>query len=158
TLYRFTDPNTGGPIGKLYLHNGNLYGTGSGLNSANGAGQVFELKNAGGSWTFKTLHAFTGPDGRTPRGGLVADAAGAAYGTAEGGGSGGYGTVFQLSKSGGGWQSTVLKNFAWDDPDGTEPDSDLIMDRGALVGATIYGGEEQGGTIFSLVPSHDGWK
>lgn len=159
TLYRFPDGNTGSPIGKLYLDGGALYGTGSGYNSQSGDGQVFQLKQSGGVWKFKTLLAFDGSNGSFPRAGVIADQAGVFYGTAEGGGSGGYGTVFKLWKSESGWQSATLKDFAWNDPGGTEPDSDLIIDRsGALIGATIYGGEQQGGTVFRLVPGDTRWK
>jgi uncharacterized repeat protein (TIGR03803 family) len=45
-----------------------------------------------------------GSDGNRPSSQLTSDGAGNFYGTTEGGGRGGYGTVFELSPSGsGGW-------------------------------------------------------
>lgn len=158
TLYNFPDANTGSPTGKLYLRHGILYGTGSGLNSAHADGQVFQLKKSAEGWKFKTLLAFNGQNGALPRAGVIADGAGVLYGTASSGGASGSGTVFKLWNSGGRWKSATLQNFAWDDPGGTEPESDLVLDAsGALIGTTILGGDQQGGTIFSLVPSGRHW-
>jgi uncharacterized repeat protein (TIGR03803 family) len=42
------------------------------------------------------LHRFSGPDGIRPEGRLAIDSDGVLYGTASGGGSAGYGTVFRL--------------------------------------------------------------
>jgi uncharacterized repeat protein (TIGR03803 family) len=158
-LYKFADGNTGSPTGKLYLRDGVLYGTGTGQNSKSGAGQVFQLKQSGGKWKLKTLLAFNRQNGADPRGAVVADANGVFYGTAEGGGSAGYGTAFRLWNDGGRWKSATLKNFTWDDAGGAEPNSDLVPDRsGALVGTTIYGGNNEEGTVFSFVPHGRHWK
>ena len=46
--------------------------------------------------TFTTLHSFTGSDGANPAAGLILTN-NTLYGTASGGGSSGYGTVFSLS-------------------------------------------------------------
>ena len=59
--------------------------------------------------TFKVIHNFTGGvDGGNAFAGLTLDAAGNLYGTAGGGGLGGLGTVFRLSKKGSGWVFTPL--------------------------------------------------
>ena len=57
------------------------------------------LQVRGGSWTFSTLHAFSGPvsDGALPYGGLVKDAVGNLYGTTPFGGAYGYGTVYEVT-------------------------------------------------------------
>jgi uncharacterized repeat protein (TIGR03803 family) len=158
-LYSFLDPNTGSPTGQLYLHDGILYGTGSGLNSVSGDGQVFQLKKSGNKWKLKTLLAFDGQSGALPRAGVIADQAGVFYGAASSGGTGGYGTVFKLWNEAGHWKNATLQSFAGNDAGGTQPNSDLIFDAsGALVGTTLLGGDQQGGTIFSLVPHGQGWK
>ena len=76
---------------------GNLYGTmveGGTYNN----GTVFELMpKAGGGWMGKTLHDFKDKDGIEPWAGLILDAAGNLYGTTQGGGEYGYGTVFEIT-------------------------------------------------------------
>ena len=56
-------------------------------------GTVFKLNSATG---FRALHVFTGEDGATPNGGLVLDAEGKLFGTTMWGGSGVFGTVFEI--------------------------------------------------------------
>ena len=67
-----------------------------------GNGTVFKLtppRAPGGAWTESVLHSFTGgSDGAHPYAGLIFDRAGALYGTTEGGGAYGYGTVFKLTR------------------------------------------------------------
>jgi len=72
---------------------GNLYGTTSTA--------VFELVNSSGTYTATLLHTFgaagvCSADGQIPRSGLIMDAAGHLYGTTDGGGAIGGGTVFEL--------------------------------------------------------------
>ena len=69
-----------GPDGSLYgVTNGDgLYAQGS----------VFKLTPSNGSWTFTSLHDFTGgSDGRYPYGSLVMDSSGNLYGTTLAGGT-----------------------------------------------------------------------
>ncbi len=80
---------------------GTLFGTtlygggGSSCNGTIGCGTVFEIAPDG---TETILHKFKEPtDGANPAGGLVADAAGNLYGTAQNGGQYGYGTVFEIT-------------------------------------------------------------
>jgi uncharacterized repeat protein (TIGR03803 family) len=76
---------------------GNLYGT-TFYGGANGAGAVFEL-DTGGVET--VLYSFCSQsncaDGANPYAGLVLDSEGNLYGTTEGGGTVGNGTVFRLA-------------------------------------------------------------
>ncbi len=77
---------------------GNLYGTTSAGGTDN-AGTVFELSpTQGGGWMEQVLHSFNENNngGVNPYAGLILDAAGNLYGTAEGPGAGNYGTVFEL--------------------------------------------------------------
>ncbi len=78
---------------------GNLYGTtfqgaGEGCNTT-GCGTIYELTAAG---KFTVLYTFTGGvDGGNPAGGLVMDKQGNLYGTTNGYGANGAGTVFKLT-------------------------------------------------------------
>jgi uncharacterized repeat protein (TIGR03803 family) len=63
---------------------------------------TFVLLSVSGTWAqskFRVLHAFTGSggDGGGLYGGLVFDASGNLYGGTSGGGTYGYGTVFELT-------------------------------------------------------------
>ena len=109
------------------------------------------------------LHNFrnNGLGGASPRGGLVADAAGNLYGTTTTGGSNNVGTVFELLPNGtGGWKEKVLHNFSNDGKDGNRPSGALIFDAaGDLYGATPYGGAHQDGVVYELIPqAGGGWK
>lgn len=80
---------------------GNVYGTTLSGGISNG-GTVFKLSPAaGGNWTEKILHNFSGNDGERPEGSVIVDAAGNAYGTTNlggaFGGAFGYGTVFEIT-------------------------------------------------------------
>ena len=61
---------------------GNLYGT-TFADGQYGFGSVFELTRSGGSWTYHSLHDFTGgSDGASPMSALIFDPNGNIYGTA----------------------------------------------------------------------------
>ncbi|MGC2111636.1 MAG: choice-of-anchor tandem repeat GloVer-containing protein [Candidatus Korobacteraceae bacterium] len=100
-LYTFAPANGTFVSGTLAMDAaGNLYGTAvdGGLH---GVGAVFKLTPGENGWTYRTLHDFTGgSDGSRPNGGVVIDANGNLYGTAEGGGSGcngGCGVVWEIT-------------------------------------------------------------
>ena len=91
TLYHF-DPDTEGfPTNGVILdHNDNLYSTTQGL--------AFKLAYPG--WTESVLQEFGGDLGDLTYAGLIMDNSGNLYGTTNEGGSGGAGTVFELSPVG----------------------------------------------------------
>lgn len=81
---------------------GNLYGTtangGSGCTFQGGCGVVFKLAHTKTGWTETVLHTFKdGTDGATPTQGVTLDSKGNIYGSTSVGGSGTYGTVFELT-------------------------------------------------------------
>jgi len=117
---------------------GNMYGTTYG-GGANGYGVVFELTPAGESWTETVLYSFANtPDGANPVNGLVMDTAGNLYGVTYAGGTGGNGTVFELSPSGGSWTEQVIANIS-------ATYAGLTMNGGNLYGAGY-------GSVFELTP------
>ena len=101
TVVAFNGANGGNPAAGLISDvNGNIYGTtkyGGDLtiNNGSGGGIVFEL--AANTHSFSTLASLPGWSDSQPVAGLVLDANGNLYGTTQNGGSGGYGTVFELS-------------------------------------------------------------
>jgi uncharacterized repeat protein (TIGR03803 family) len=117
------------------------------------------------------IHQFNGPDGTDPAGGLLIDADGNLYGTAQNGGSGtaclnGCGVVFKLTPIGNGhFKYYVIHNFL-SGQDGALPQTTLIMDAaGNLYGTTTQGGDgglntscfNGCGTVFMLSPSNGRW-
>jgi uncharacterized repeat protein (TIGR03803 family) len=155
--------------GLIFDAAGNLYGTTGGGGTYEVYGTVFELTpTAGGGWTEKVLHNFNGTDGAHSYAGLIQDAAGNLYGTTYDGGTYGFGTAFELTRSpragGGGWTEKVLHNFENDGTDGTGPYAGLIWDAaGNLYGTTVHGGTcdcppPPGGygTVFELTPTAGG--
>jgi len=169
-LHRFPGANGDGATPQAPLAvdvAGNLYGTTyyggenkdcQGFNHVYvGCGIAFELSppmSSGGGWTESVIYTFTGPDGAYPNGGLVFDSAGNLYGVTAGGGSTGYGVVYELSPPGssGEWTETVLYSFGFGlgNPSGT-----LVFDQaGNLYGessAYLYCG-----IVFQLAPSQGG--
>jgi uncharacterized repeat protein (TIGR03803 family) len=153
------------PHGKLIFDSsGNIYGTAA-AGGDDFEGVVFELSPTSNGWAENVLYSFcvngiqNCPDGANPMAGLVLDRAGNLYGTTQGGGSFGLGTVFELSPPSGqgeSWTETVLRSFGGTG-DGRGPVSDLVLDfAGRLYGTTAGGGASNGGTVFRLVPHSGG--
>lgn len=152
---------------------GNLYGT-SITGGTIGQGTVFELSpGTGGTWTETILHSFgtVTTDGEVPSSGLIFDSTGNLYGTTEQGGantawaagSGGWGTVFELSPgTGGTWTEQVIYAFGYlSQTDGYFPVAGVIFDsKGSLYGTTSDGSSGQdlegGGSVFELSPASGG--
>ena len=109
-----------------------------------------------GSYNLTTLVTFTGTNGATPVGSLIADTAGNLYGTTAQGGNGD-GTVFEVprdlnTRTGYG---TVLTLGTFDTTAGTgiSPTGNLFADAaGNLIGTTVAGGpgRSQSGTVFEI--------
>jgi uncharacterized repeat protein (TIGR03803 family) len=82
-----------------------------------------------------------------PQGGLVADSSGNFYGTAYGGGSSGFGTVFEVAPGSG--TITALASFTG--ANGSNPYCTLVRDSsGNLFGNAPTGGTSNDGTVFEL--------
>jgi hypothetical protein len=96
----------------------------------------------------RVLHSFGGSsvDGFYPTGGLTSDASGNLYGVSLWGGTGGWGTVFELSPvAGGGWFEKIIHGFNF--TNGANPYGALMLDaHGNLYGTTSDGGTHSYGT------------
>jgi uncharacterized repeat protein (TIGR03803 family) len=144
---------------------GNLYGAtpSGGLTShacGGGCGVVFKLSppQNGGSWTETILYKFSGgTDGGVSYAGVTLDSAGNLYGATTTGGSGGAGTVYELTPaSKDGWQQTVLYSF--NGTDGSTPYSTPVFDQtGGLYGTTYEGGANNHGTVYQLIQQSGAW-
>jgi uncharacterized repeat protein (TIGR03803 family) len=150
--------------GALYGTTDNGGGT-TGVGCSDGCGTVFKLTPGAKRYKETVLYRFQGgaSDGSSPREGLLADSKGDLFGTTNGGGKDGYGTVFELSPSSTGYVETVIHAFAIRSPNclcgGAFPTGGLIEDAaGALYGTTTEGGAQPNcggdgcGTVFKLIP------
>ncbi len=118
--------------GVIFDSAGNLWGT-TGIS-------VFELMPGESGWTYKQVLWGVGPD----YAGLIFDKSGNLYGATAGGGTGGYGSVFE--------GGTVLYSFTGGGYDGG-PYASLIMDAyGTLYGTTKSDGAYGYGSVFMLSP------
>ncbi len=103
TLVGFNGADGAQPEASLIADsNGDLFGTTRGGFVGGDNGTVFEIKKtaAGYASVPTTLVIFNGDNGELPGGSLIADAEGDLFGTTEGGGPGGSGTVFEITGSG----------------------------------------------------------
>jgi uncharacterized repeat protein (TIGR03803 family) len=137
---------------------GNLYSTtsGGGTLGVTGLGTVFQLTPPGSGWTENILYDFQNATGN-PSAGLVFDQNGNLYGATTNGGSGGGGTVFQLTLSGGTWNLTTLYNFTGSP--GCGPYGTLAIDAAGdtLYGTTYCAGANNAGSIFKLTNAGGSW-
>lgn len=132
---------------------GNLYST-----AAQGgkfeSGTVFRLSpNNGGT---QTTFSFNRDDGFYPTAGVLIDPRnGTLYGTTSAGGTnnncgGGCGTVYKIDGKG---ETVIYSFFGSPDGDGTAPMAGLEADKhGHLYGTTSYGGPNNMGTVFEIIP------
>jgi uncharacterized repeat protein (TIGR03803 family) len=151
---RHTNSDGAEPYAGLILSGNTLYGTAivGGL-AANGT--VFALNTDGTGFT--NLYSFTlGSDGLDPLAGLILSGS-TLYGTANGGGSGGWGTVFAVGTDGTG--ITNLHSFTAGagsypsiiNSDGAVPQAALVLSGNTLYGTAYTGGTSAWGTVFSLI-------
>jgi uncharacterized repeat protein (TIGR03803 family) len=163
-LHRFTvSPGSEAevPQGLLLSKNGQfLYGTTSYggkytgyCESLGGCGIAFSYNLT--TDTFKIMHEFSGQptDGMDPAGTEVLDSAGNLYGLTWGGGTGGFGTLYEFAASG---AEKVLYSFQ-NPPDAEHPGDGIVLYGGNFWGVSIQGGANTCnnggcGAIFRVTP------
>jgi hypothetical protein len=124
--------------------NGIYYGTTLG-GGANGIGSIFQFDSTSGSITLQD--SFTGSNGSNPNAALTAAGNGIYYGTAEGGGANGIGSIFQFDSNSG----SITLQDSFTGSNGAYPDAALTAAGNGLYYGTTYGGGVNGkGSIFSF--------
>jgi len=167
-LHSFDFKDGSQPIGGLVFDSsGNLFGTtpyGGLPYPPEGGGTIFGLRPGKSGWQFAVLYNFPQLNGG-PTATMTLDAQGNLYGVANGGGSFGYGSVFELQRPGQGktaWNLTTLYSFTLG-RDGGFPYGGVVFDRaGNLYGTTSAGGtngpcQAGCGVVFKLAPSAGYW-
>jgi uncharacterized repeat protein (TIGR03803 family) len=164
-LHSFSYSDGASPSGLTFDDPGNLYGT-AGMGGAYDEGVAFELSpNSGGGWNESTIYNFGGfQDGACPDGPLTFHGPNL-YGATCFGGSGDYGTIFELKPGAKGWTHSVLYSFAGG-KDGRYPGSPVLLDHsGNLYGTTsgdqgcAKGDHFRCGNVFGLKKQSGGqWK
>jgi uncharacterized repeat protein (TIGR03803 family) len=158
-IWNFTGPDGEYPQNAVIFDSkGNLYGT-SKQGGANGFGTVFKLTPSGNEWVETNLYDFQGSnDGKSPIAGLLIDSSGDLYGATSDGGSGGGGTVFELTPSGDIYTFKLLYSFSGQLGKTCGPWGTLTMDTaGSLYGTTYCGGQNGLGSVFKLTDMQNGW-
>ncbi len=153
-LWSFTGGDDGDQptSGVLLDRAGNLYGT-TVFGGIDASGNVYELSPSGSEWTETTLYSLNRTyEGYEPIGGVAMDQQGNLYGTAALGGTGGAGTIFQLTPSDGGWRYTLLQTFSGIEGPVDTPTLDAAGN--VYVTSTFTGGN---GSVVKLTPSNGGW-
>ena len=138
-----SSPNTA----LIQASDGNIYGT-TLSGGANGAGSIFQIADG----TLTTLYSFCSAngctDGSSPSG-LIQGSDGNFYGTTNGNGANGKGTIFEITAGG---TLTTLYSFCAQSgcPDGETANALIEDTNGTFYGTTYGGGAHKKGTVFSL--------
>ncbi len=155
-IYSFTNGVDGSDpyAGVFQGSDGYFYGTTQrgGTNGVpyGGYGTVYKVSSGG---AFIPLHEFgdTPTDGQNPIGGIIQGYTGDYFGTAFGGGSNGYGTVFRVTAAG---VLTNLYHFGGPAYDGLNPYNGLLQGSDSyLYGTTFLGGTNGAGSLFKIGPA-----
>lgn len=154
-LYAFKSSGDGVLPNFIMTINGIIYGT-TLTGGKYGAGTVFSFNPS--TKTEALVYSFKGApsDGYAPNG-FMAYSNGTFYGTTQQGGTAAScnnagdacGTVWSVTTAG---KEKLLHSFTSASTDGGFPEAGLIMVKGKLYGATVYGGTANVGTVFSVTP------
>jgi uncharacterized repeat protein (TIGR03803 family) len=144
-LHSFTGGTDGdAPSGGVNLDaSGNIYGATTGAGTAGDYGTLYKIDTAG---NYTVLYDFqNGSDGYSPiEAPLPPDASGNMYGTADGGGVGGQGTIYQFNPT----TNTFTTLYSFSGPDGSGPMGLTPDSSGNFYGFTPTGGPSDAGTVF----------
>jgi uncharacterized repeat protein (TIGR03803 family) len=152
SLYSFTSGNDGGQpyAGLVQGSDGYFYGT-TVEGGPNGSGTVFKISTNGVLTTLYSFGTVTDAhgnplDGAAPTAALVQGSDGYFYGTTEGGGPNGCGTVFKISTNG----ALTSLHFFTVTNDGANLNGLVQGSDGNFYGTTGAGGTNGCGTVFKI--------
>jgi uncharacterized repeat protein (TIGR03803 family) len=152
TVLRHLDGATTGAYSQSRLlvgADGALYGTAS-EGGAFAGGTIFKLNPDGTGFT--VLKSLDSPaEGVFPYAGLIQTDDGKLYGTALFGGTYDWGTVFEINPDGTDYR--ILKRFDYATTGAVLYAGLMKGPDGALYGAAAYGGDDEFGTLFRLLPT-----
>jgi uncharacterized repeat protein (TIGR03803 family) len=135
-------PNDGLVLGS----DGNFYGTTT-FGGARSEGSVFRISPSGSETVLYSFGYYLN-DGVAPYAGVVRGSDGNFYGTTDGGGTNGDGTVFRISPNG---NYTNLYSFGGFSNDGQNPLAGLVQGNdGNFYGTTYFGGTNGQGIVFKI--------
>ena len=160
-VHSFNDSNDAQSEPMAMDQHGNLYGE-TGGNGIGTYGSVYELSPAGGgTWTLRTLYAFSGgTDGAFPSGGVVLSSdSNHIYGVGRDGVTRHDGFIFSLNHvTAASWGELVLYSFRGGN-DGLHPGGPLTLDPSGNLFGVAAGGQYNDGTVFKLSPNRHsfGW-
>ena len=153
-----TNSDGANPQAGLVLSGSTLYGTT--LNGGSGSrGTVFSLGTNGTGFavlkSFTAMDPITGTnsDGANPVAALILSGS-VLYGTAQYGGTNVYGTIFRVNTNGTGFAS--IYSFTGNS-DGGNPAAKLLVSGSTLYGTAPNGGDNFGGTVFSVSTNGTGF-
>jgi uncharacterized repeat protein (TIGR03803 family) len=153
SLHDFADSATDGgfPFGCVQEgSDGVLYGTTS-EGGPDDEGTLYRINRDGSG--YKVIRYFTSAnaEGYLPVAPPVEGPGGLLYGSTYYGGVDEGGTLYSVRKDGSGFK--FLREFLWDNVDGTCPNAALLRGSdGALYGTTFYGGGQIDATVFRIKP------
>jgi uncharacterized repeat protein (TIGR03803 family) len=146
-IYAFQNNGVDGisPAATVISKDGVLYGTTTGGGSY-GGGTVYSVDPKTGAE--QVLYSFRGePDGSQPNDPLIV-VGDTFYGTANGGGTYGYGAVFSFNRKSG--KEKILHSFDYNGRDGIVPYWAVLAVKNKLYGTTILGGTYDKGAVFEV--------
>jgi len=160
------------PQSSLFISGNTLYGTT--VNGGTGYGTVFKINTDGTGFTILyrfspevadyALGVYTNSDGANPYAGLILSG-NTLYGTAQEGGTNGYGTLFAVNTNGTGFTNlytfkTLLEiahSGVYTNSSGAEPVAGLVLSGNTLYGTTSIGGTNGSGTLFAISTNGTGF-
>ena len=149
-IHEFNNSNGKYPSGDLLMaSDGFFYGT-TERGGTSDKGTLFKFDTA--TNTLTKLHDFNGSNGERPYCSLIEAPNGKLYGTTWGGGTGTFGTLFELDITV--TPAVFTKKIDFNSTNGRAPTNSLFLAaNGTIYGMTPVGGTNQFGNIFSYDPS-----